>query len=112
MASKKIGSETISQELRRGTLAMAVLGVLRDEHYGYSLKRCLETKGLDVAEGTLYPLLRRLCAQGLLESDWRTETSRPRRYYYLSDKGHQALLEVTAEWSALVEAMKLILDES
>jgi PadR family transcriptional regulator, regulatory protein PadR len=111
MASKKPNLEALSQELRRGALTLAVLGALRDEHYGYSLKSRLASKGLDVAEGTLYPLLRRLHAQGLLDSDWRTDTSRPRRYYYLSDAGLQALSEATREWNALVVATRLILNE-
>ena len=42
------------------------------EHYGYSLRKQIGAKGLKIDEGTLYPLIRRLETQGLLESEWRT----------------------------------------
>ena len=64
-----------------------MLAALRAEHYGYTLRRVLAERGLEIDEGTLYPLLRRLEAQGLLASSWREEESRPRRYYRLSPDG-------------------------
>jgi DNA-binding PadR family transcriptional regulator len=85
-------------ELRRGVIILAVLSQLYEEQYGYSLMKRLEDRGLQVDQGTLYPLLRRLEEQGLLESDWRVDTSRPRRYYTLSDFGKQVLEEMTGEW--------------
>ena len=54
------------QELRRGVIILAVLGSLREEQYGYSILKSLSDQGLDVDQGTLYPLLRRLETQGLL----------------------------------------------
>jgi len=55
MASNQFDS--LRLELRRGFLVIAVLAQLRAEHYGYTLKRELDTRGLDIDEGTLYPLL-------------------------------------------------------
>ncbi len=75
------------QELRRGVIILAVLGSLREEQYGYSILKSLSDQGLDVDQGTLYPLLRRLETQGLLESKWRMEEARPRRYYVISAAG-------------------------
>ena len=80
--------ENLRLELRRGCLVLAVLGALRTEQYGYTLRKLLAEHGLNVDEGTLYPLLRRLESQGLLTSEWREETRRNKRFYHLSDDGH------------------------
>lgn len=94
-------TQKLVQELRRGVIVLAVLSQLHEEQYGYSLMKLLEDQGMQVDQGTLYPLLRRLEEQKLLESDWRMETSRPRRYYVLSAQGKQVLQEMTAEWSRI-----------
>jgi PadR family transcriptional regulator len=78
-------------ELRRGLLIVAVLAQLRHEHYGYSLRTDLAALGMEIDEGTLYPLLRRLESQGLLESEWREENNRQKRFYKLSRDGRQIL---------------------
>ena len=57
--------ENLRQELRRGSLPLAVLAALRTEHYGYTLRKTLADHGMAIDEGTLYPLLRRLETQGL-----------------------------------------------
>lgn len=97
--------ENLSLELRRGALVLAVLLELRHEEYGYSLKKLLSAKGLDIDEGTLYPLLRRLESQGLLRSAWRLEDGRPRRYYRTSAQGDKLATELTAEWRKLARAL-------
>ena len=61
--------EKLLLELRRGVLMLAVLSQLKNEQYGYWLKQSLDEQGMEINEGTLYPLLRRLEEQGLLESD-------------------------------------------
>ena len=101
--------EKLVLELRRGIIALAVLGQLYDEQYGYSLIQLLADKGLQVEQGTLYPLLRRLEEQGLLQSDWRIEESRPRRYYIISPQGRELLPQLKTEWNALVRAMERML---
>jgi DNA-binding PadR family transcriptional regulator len=93
--------ENLSLELRRGALVLAVLLELRSEEYGYSLKKLLSEKGLEIDEGTLYPLLRRLESQGLLKSAWRVEEGRPRRYYQASAQGEKLAKELAAEWRKL-----------
>ena len=77
---------------------MAVLAQLRVEHYGYTLKNELADRGMDIDEGTLYPLLRRLESQGLLVSEWREEDKRNKRFYRLSPEGKGVLKELLAEW--------------
>jgi DNA-binding PadR family transcriptional regulator len=93
--------DSLSLELRRGALVLAVLLELRHEEYGYSLKKLLADKNLEIDEGTLYPLLRRLESQGLLRSAWRVEAGRPRRYYQTSAQGEKLAKELTAEWRKL-----------
>jgi PadR family transcriptional regulator PadR len=102
--------ENLRLELRRGCLVLAVLGHLRREHYGYTLKRALAERGLAVDEGTLYPLLRRLESQGLLVSEWREEDKRQKRFYRLSDAGAQIAGQLAAEWRSLNTALDRILE--
>ena len=92
-------------ELRRGALVLAVLTQLNREEYGYSLKKLLAERGLEIEEGTLYPLLRRLEAQGLLSSAWRLEDGRPRRYYRIAPEGERFRSELAAEWKELRRVM-------
>jgi DNA-binding PadR family transcriptional regulator len=101
--------DNLALELRRGVIVLAVLSQLREEQYGYALIKRLSGQGLEIDQGTLYPLLRRLESDGLLESEWRVEGSRPRRYYTLSPAGEQILRALKDEWEALGEVMERIL---
>ena len=96
-------------ELRRGVLGLAILARLREEEYGYALKRTLQELGLAIDEGTLYPLLRRLESQGLLASRWILGDGRPRRYYRTSGAGEKLLAELAGEWRALHDALGRLL---
>jgi DNA-binding PadR family transcriptional regulator len=97
-------------ELRRGTLSIAVLSQLSKEEYGYSLLKGLSDCGLEVDQSTLYPLLRRLESQGLLQSDWRiVDEARPRRYYVISTQGKAVLAKLKKEWSLMAETMQKML---
>jgi DNA-binding PadR family transcriptional regulator len=97
-------------ELRRGTLSIAVLSQLSKEEYGYSLLKALSDLGLEVDQSTLYPLLRRLESQGLLQSDWRImDEARPRRYYVISTQGKAVLAQLKKEWSLMAETMQKML---
>ena len=88
-------------ELRRGTLILSVLAVLRQQQYGYSLVAALEAHGIAIEAGTLYPLLRRLEKQGLLDSEWTVDQNRPRRYYKLNQSGEAILFQLADEWRRL-----------
>ena len=92
---------THTQELRRGTVVLAVLALLDEPRYGYALLEELAGAGVEVEGNTLYPLLRRLEKQGLLTSEWNTEESRPRKFYALTDPGRAALTALAEEWGAL-----------
>jgi DNA-binding PadR family transcriptional regulator len=94
--------EKLLLELRRGILVLAVLSQLEEKQYGYSLKQSLSDQGMEINEGTLYPLLRRLEAQGLLASDWQVvDDARPRRYYQITNDGKTILANLTQEWQEL-----------
>jgi PadR family transcriptional regulator PadR len=93
--------ENLRLELRRGSLVLAVLAQARSEQYGYTLRKALEKQGLAIDEGTLYPLLRRLEAQGLLSSEWREEDKRRKRFYHLSADGRQLFKLLLAEWKRI-----------
>jgi len=97
--------ENLRLELRRGSLTLAVLAQLRQEHYGYTLRKDLAERGLEIDESTLYPLLRRLETQGLLLSQWREEDKRNKRFYRLSADGAVLLSELTDEWRAINGAL-------
>lgn len=97
--------DNLMLELRRGVISLAVLSQLSEEQYGYSLLKKLSEAGMDVDQGTLYPLLRRLEAQGLLQSNWRLEETRPRRYYMISPEGKQILPRLKAEWESMVDIL-------
>ncbi|HEY3645201.1 MAG TPA: PadR family transcriptional regulator [Gammaproteobacteria bacterium] len=101
--------ENLRLELRRGSLILAVLAELRQEQYGYTLRKALGQHGLAIDEGTLYPLLRRLETQGLLQSQWREEDKRNKRFYQLSPEGIQILEQLSAEWHAINSSLDQIL---
>src|SRR6201993_3773345 len=100
--------ENLRLELRRGSLIIAVLARLRTEQYGYVLRKSLADHGLAIDENTLYPLLRRLEAQGLLESHWREEEKRNKRFYRLSAQGEVVLYQLLNEYEALNAALDRI----
>ena len=104
--------DSLRLELRRGCLVMAVLAQLRTEHYGYTLRNELAERGMDIDEGTLYPLLRRLETQGLLVSEWREEEKRRKRFYRLSADGKSVLKALLVEWQQINAAVGRIAGRS
>jgi PadR family transcriptional regulator, regulatory protein PadR len=103
--------ENLRLELRRGCLTLAVLSQLRAERYGYTLRKALEEAGLEIDEGTLYPLLRRLEAQGLLASEWREEKRR-KRFYRLTPAGEQIFEQLAGELRRINASLDRIFAEA
>jgi PadR family transcriptional regulator PadR len=103
--------DSLRLELRRGCLVLAVMAQLRVEHYGYTLRKALAERGLEIEESTLYPLLRRLESQGLLTSEWREEEKRNKRFYRLSAQGAAILEQLLAEWRGINDSLQRILDD-
>lgn len=103
--------ESARLELRRGSLVLAVLLQLRRERHGYALRKALADIGVEIDEGALYPMLRRLEAQGLLSSQWREEDKRKKRFYFLSPVGRGVLERLLAEWKALDASITGMIEE-
>jgi len=99
-------------ELRRGVVVLATLSQLRTPRYGYELRQTLADRGLPIEEGTLYPLLRRLETQGLLNSEWKIEDGPPRRYYSLNSDGRRLLEKLTESWQTMNDAMVRLLGDA
>ncbi|MFD9625433.1 PadR family transcriptional regulator [Peribacillus muralis] len=100
---------SLTTELRRGTLTLAVLSQLRTPQYGYSLVQRLEKSGITIDQSTLYPLLRRLEKQELVTSSWDTSESRPRKYYSLSNYGEEIYIQLKQEWKKTSQELYILL---
>lgn len=93
--------QNLQQEMKRGSLVLAVLTQMDKPEYGYTLIQTLNACGMVVEQNTLYPLMRRLEKQGLLESIWQIEENRPRRYYQISDMGREVRQLLIEDWKSL-----------
>lgn len=96
-------------QLRKGILELAVMGVLYHErHYGYSLVRVLtESASISLKEGTIYPILARLNADGLVRSEWvESDQGPPRKYYALTSSGKQLFDELSKEFQLLISLVQ------
>lgn len=98
-------------ELRRGTVILCVLAKLNEPTYGYSLIADLSGTGIAIEANTLYPLLRRLESQGLLESSWNTEGTKPRKYYTTTAFGKEILSALKSHWHNTAQSMNKILED-
>lgn len=97
-------------ELNRGTQVLMVLKLLNKYEYGYSLLKKLNDQNIDIEAGTLYPLLRRLESQNLLDSKWDEKKVRPRKYYIISEYGQKVLKDLMKEWQKITENINKILE--
>lgn len=103
-------------QLIKGVLDLALLCILRERpHYGLEiLQRMNEEAELDVADGTIYPLLHRMEASGFVAAEWRIEgdQARPRKYYALTAAGEDELKTMSADWRALSAKMSALIKKS
>lgn len=97
-------------ELRRGTLILLVLSQLRKPMYGYNLVKTFQENGISIEANTLYPLMRRLEAQGLLKSEWETSEAKPRKYYSITEEGNIVLSKTTAHWMSFSKSVNKLLE--
>lgn len=104
-------TSSLSQELRRGTVVLACLALLEHPSYGYALLETLQHRGFRADANTLYPLLRRLESQGLLECEWNTDETRPRKFYQRTQLGSAVLVDLRAAWAELVSAVNSLSEE-
>jgi PadR family transcriptional regulator PadR len=100
-------------QLRKGALEMATLASLWQRRlYGLEIIRFLERNSrLVLAEGTIYPILNRLKAEGLLTSEWvEAEAGHPRKYYSLTDAGRQRLRLMAEAWASFAAGLSSLLE--
>ena len=111
MGEEKDLLSTLLLELRRGTLTISVLSQMNEPKYGYALVQSLEEKGVAIDPNTLYPLLRRLESQQLLESKWETSGTKPRKYYHRTEYGPQVYEQMKIYWKNLSAGIERLLEE-
>ena len=97
---------THRQELRRGTVVLACLLALREPGYGYGLLKTLDAAGISSDGNTVYPLLRRLEERGLLDSEWNTDDSRPRKFYQTTKAGKELATQLLADMTDLTKSLR------
>jgi len=100
-------------QLRKGAVEMAALASLwQGRLYGLEIIRFLESQSqLALAEGTIYPILNRLKAEGMLTSEWvEAEAGHPRKYYSLTDAGRQRLRQMAEAWTSFSRGLSHLLE--
>jgi len=105
--------ETIEIQLKKGVLGLCVLALLaRADSYAYEIASRL-SDAIDMGEGTIYPLMRRMQSDGLVETYLVESSSGPsRKYYRLTEAGRSALAAQTAEWSAFTRAVDAVVADT
>jgi PadR family transcriptional regulator, regulatory protein PadR len=102
--------EGFEKELRRGSLVLVVLSLLVKPTHGYDLLTRIEQAKIDMDTDTLYPLLRRLESQGLLEGQWDLSTNRPRKIYGVTKTGLSLLASMKKIWLQYGKNIERIID--
>jgi PadR family transcriptional regulator PadR len=108
---------SLQDQMRKGSTEILILSLLVEEPmYGYQLSQELKRRSggyFAMKEGLLYPTLHRMTQDGLVTGEWRPAgPARRRKYYAITDKGHQVLSEQSAEWRAFIEKLLGLLNTS
>jgi PadR family transcriptional regulator PadR len=106
-------SESIQIQLKKGALELCVLALLaRRESYAYEIASTLAA-GVDMGEGTIYPLMRRMQNDGLVDTRLvESSSGPPRKYYRLTSNGRAAFVAQKREWRAFTDAVNKLLGET
>jgi DNA-binding PadR family transcriptional regulator len=99
-------------EMNRGFLQVLVLVLLEKNMYGYAMVKQLDTRGYEVEENTLYPLLRRLEKKGLIKSKWDVSKDRPRKFYVVTREGRGVRAQLLKIWQQQNDILNHILEEN
>ncbi|HEY4506681.1 MAG TPA: PadR family transcriptional regulator [Candidatus Paceibacterota bacterium] len=101
----------VENNMRKGLLEfMILLAISKNESYSSDIIGSLKKADLIVVEGTLYPLLSRLRSSGLLSYIWKeSDSGPPRKYYTLTDDGHNTLERMKKTWSSLEYSIKTLI---
>jgi PadR family transcriptional regulator PadR len=101
--------EKWKSQFRKGSLELCVLELLsnRGRSYGLAIMEQLNSAGVDVTEGTLYPLLMRMTKDGSIGAQWETpEVGHPRKYYVISETGRALLAQMREEYEKSAKAQR------
>ena len=106
-----------SKELTKGTLQPIILKLLSDSDkmYGYEITQRVKelTKGkIDISEGALYPILHKLEAEKILETEKVYIGKRVRKYYSVTGTGKVAVKQITGELNEFIETLSLIFNKT
>lgn len=103
----------MNSQFKKGALELIVLLIIKkDDQYGYSLVQNI-SRHMSIAEGTVYPLLRRLVKNGELTTYYQLSTEGPaRKYYRITDQGIQRLADLLQEWQLFSDTVEIFIKES
>ena len=108
-----MNTDNVKQQMRRGVLELCVLSIIaaHSEVYPADIKKRLESAGMDVVEGTLYPMLTRLKNSGHLAYSWyESESGPPRKYYRVTDDGRAFLTELQQSWREFTASVNMLFE--
>lgn len=110
MSTQDINVDNVKAQMRKGILEYSILSILaKEDAYAPSLIKTLKDAKMIVVEGTLYPLLTRQKNQGLLSYRWEeSPQGPPRKYYSITQKGRDTLVELDATWMEITESIQII----
>jgi PadR family transcriptional regulator PadR len=100
----------VNVQFKKGVLELCVLALVKQQdRYGYELVHRISQQ-IEIAEGTVYPLLRRLTQEQYFQTYLQeSDEGPPRKYYRLTDKGREYLLQLQTEWQAFVKGVNVLL---
>ena len=103
----------MNSQLKKGALELCVLALLRKrDYYGYELVQAI-SENIEISEGTIYPLLRRLSKEDLFDTYLReSEEGPPRKYYKLTETGLEVYKEKYTNWKNFIYGVGLIIEEA
>lgn len=99
-------------QFKKGVLELCVLSMLLErDYYGYELVEHI-SKHIDISEGTIYPLLRRLKTDGFVKTYLKeSQEGPPRKYYTITEEGKKACDELIFEWNHFVQGVNTLIKE-
>lgn len=105
-------AEAVQVQLKKGVLELCVLALLSSrDSYAYEIASRL-AEGIDMGEGTIYPLMRRMQGDGLVQTYLvESPSGPPRKYYRLTEAGRLSFAMQKAEWIAFSQAVETILGD-
>ena len=106
------GMDNWKTQIRKGYLELCILLLIQRHKrlYGFDLLEKLRESDLALKEGTLYPMLNRMTAEGALQAVWETENLKghPRKFYSLTKEGSRSLESMKTEYEKMVQIFKQV----